>query len=286
MLVGADLAVCETFVPIRCLKDEESDNMPKLTLRAMGAALWPNFLAKKTSSLNQITYEVHGSGPVVILGYPIMLGPEGNPLLLERYVDGLTDRYCVVVMHYPPTGSDAELIADCFTPDRVCADILGVADRAGIRTFAWFGYSWGGLVGLQLSCRTDRLTALICGGFSPLGIPYKAIVAAMQARADRNSKLYKPMMTFFRALELSHNPDALPNCSCPRMTFAGNDDVILGRGTPAIPIGPLIAQHRTQLQEMNWKVQLLPGYRHDLFMHVDVVIPLIRSFLDPILLVA
>ena len=35
--------------------------------------------------------------------------------------------------------------------------LLGVADAAGLSRFAFWGYSWGGNVGLQLASRTDRL---------------------------------------------------------------------------------------------------------------------------------
>lgn len=78
--------------------------------------------------------------------------------LRKGYLDRLTDRYRVIVMDYPPTGPDAARAVDSFDPNRVCADILAVADAAGADRFAWFGYSWGGVVGLQLrqtvgSCR-------------------------------------------------------------------------------------------------------------------------------------
>jgi hypothetical protein len=54
------------------------------------------------------------------------------------------------------------------TADRWCNHIFAAADAARADRFAWFGYSGGGVVGLQLASRTDRLTALICGGWPPL----------------------------------------------------------------------------------------------------------------------
>jgi hypothetical protein len=35
---------------------------------------------------------------------------------------------------------------------------------------------------------------------------------------------------------------------------------------------------------MGWTVQLVEGQRHDMFMNPEVVVPLVRGFLDPILL--
>ena len=105
-------------------------------------------------------------GPALFLGSPISASnsrPGGDPITAIRqgYLDRLTDRYQVIVMDYPPTGPDAVGAVASFDPDHVCADILAVADAAGADRFAWYGYSWGGVVGLQLAARTDRLSALI-----------------------------------------------------------------------------------------------------------------------------
>jgi hypothetical protein len=67
------------------------------------------------------------------------------------------------------------------------------------------------------------------------------------------------------------------------MAFAGSDDVIVSEGM-TFRIGPLLSDHRAELEEMGWTVQLVEGHRHDLFMQPDVVVPLIRGFLDPILI--
>jgi pimeloyl-ACP methyl ester carboxylesterase len=79
--------------------------------------------------------------------------------LRDRYLDLLTRDYRVVIMDYPPTGDDAAAVIDSFTPDRVSRDILAVADAVGAEHFAWYGYSWGGVVGLQLAAKEERLTA-------------------------------------------------------------------------------------------------------------------------------
>src|SRR4030095_12206142 len=102
----------------------------------------PRFLARKAFTRKPVIYEAHGSGPVLFLGFPITLAPEGDSVLRKRYVDRRTDRYRVIVMDYPPAGRDADIVANRFTPDQVCADILAVADAAGINSFAWYGYSW------------------------------------------------------------------------------------------------------------------------------------------------
>lgn len=259
-------------------------------LRAMlplsrAAAAVTSLLRNKAFARKPAAYEVHGSGPILFLGFPITAGPAGDSFLRQRYLDRLTDRYRVVVMDYPPTGHDAETVVDVFTPDRVCADILGVADAACADRFAWYGYSWGGLVGLQLAARTDRLTALVCGGFPPLGASYADLAAASEAGAGRAlPAAARLMVTFFRSLEEWRDREAVAKFTCPRMTFAGGEDVVVSRGAPPTRIGPLIAEHRAELEAMGWTVRLVNGYRHELFAHPEVVVPLVRGFLDPLLL--
>lgn len=113
-------------------------------------------------------YEVQGTGPTLILGLDNGL----HSAVPKGYLDGLTDRYRVIVTDYPPSDDDARAVESSFTPDHVCADVLAVADTAGAERFAWFGYSWGGVVGLRLATRTRRLTAMICGGWPAVGAPF------------------------------------------------------------------------------------------------------------------
>ncbi len=70
---------------------------------------------------------------------------------------------------------------DTLTPDNIASDILAVANSAGIDQFAYYGYSWLALCGLQLALRTDRLTALVMGGFPPVDGPYKAMLQVTEA---------------------------------------------------------------------------------------------------------
>lgn len=76
---------------------------------------------------------------------------------------------------------------DTLTPDNAVGDILAVADAVGAGRFAYYGYSWLALCGLQLAIRTDRLTALVMGGFPPIDGPYQErlrVTAATHAMAQ------------------------------------------------------------------------------------------------------
>ena len=106
-----------------------------------------------------VRHRVLGSGPTLITF------PQPPPW----YFDPLTEQYQGVLMDYP-TQNVSQAFMDSFTADRVSADILAVANAVGADKFAWYGYSWGVVAGLQLAVRTDRRTALVCvGGVASFG---------------------------------------------------------------------------------------------------------------------
>jgi pimeloyl-ACP methyl ester carboxylesterase len=246
-------------------------------------------LSKRGTAQVSVRYEVYGRGPALFLGSPIGASnsrPGGDPLAAIRqgYLDRLTDRYQVIVMDYPPTGPAAVGAVASFDPAHVCADILAVADAAGADRFAWYGYSWGGVVGLQLAARTDRLSALICGGWPPIGASYPDMAVVAQWLAERVPRAEAQLMvTFYRALEQWRDEEAVSRFTCPRMTFAASGDTITTAGQ-TIRIGPLIAERKADLERMGWMVHVVDDVRHDLFTRPEVVVPLVRAFLDPVLL--
>jgi len=259
-------------------------------LASVGGASVATLGAKRIAAQTLVRHEVHGRGPVLIVGPPITGRKDGasDPVAVLRqgYLDRLVDRYRVVVMDYPPTGAEAAAVVGSFNPDRVCADILAVADATGADRFAWYGYSWGGAVGLQLAARTDRLSALVCGGWPPIGVSYREMtVAAEWLARQANVPETQLMVTFYRALERWQDEAAVARFRCPRMAFAGRDDVITTGGVTT-RIGPLLAERRGNLERMGWTVRLVDNFRHELFTRPDLVVPMLREFLDPILLSA
>ena len=244
--------------------------------------------AKSVAGQSPVRHEISGRGPVLFVGSPISLGtpgPGGDPIapIRQGYLDRLTDRYRVIVMEYPPTGAEAAAAVKSFDPDHVCADVLAVADAAGADRFAWYGYSWGGVVGLQLAARTNRLSALVCGGWPPIGASYRDMARVSEWLAKQaNVPETQSMVTFYRALEDWQDLAAVAKFTCPRMTFAGANDVITTGGYTT-RIGPLIAERRADLERMGWTVRLVDDFRHELFTRPDIVVPLLREFLDPIL---
>src|SRR5688572_22284220 len=109
--------------------------------------------------------------------------------------------------------------------------LLAVVDTVGADRFAWYGYSWGGVVGLQRAARTDRLSALVCGGWPPLGASYQDMAGVAESLAKQaDVPETRLMVTFYRALVQWQDEAAVAKFTCPRMAFAGRDDVITTAG--------------------------------------------------------
>jgi hypothetical protein len=104
-----------------------------------------------------------------------------------------------------------------------------------------------------------------------------------EARANRTGLPDWAMTaTYYRGLQSWSEREGLRAITWPRMAFAGTDDVLESDGT-TFRLGPLLAEHRAELEESGWTVHLIDGRRHDMFMKPNVVVPLVRVFLDPIL---
>jgi pimeloyl-ACP methyl ester carboxylesterase len=137
-----------------------------------------------------IPVTVRGEGRAVLVPARLEPQPEmeaevmrqwgGEPELGANLFAGLTPHFRVIAADYE--GHRLEYPAPrSLTPDNVAADLLAIADAAGVDRFAYYGYSWLALSGLQLALRTDRLWALALGGFPPIGGPYREMLAVTRA---------------------------------------------------------------------------------------------------------
>lgn len=221
-----------------------------------------------------IELEIHGTGPTLLL--PVDPRPaEGakadelrrwgvDPALGRALVEGLSDTFRVVAFDYEGQVMGTPK-ADTLTPANVAADLLAVADAAGADRFAYYGYSWLALSGLQLAIRTDRLSALVMGGFPPIGGPYtemlRVTTAAHEMAAHKTSGAApgtppdsewqadnstddpdgydwsavevsaseaqtRQFVTLYEALQGFDDRAAQTLITCPRLCFAGSADEI------------------------------------------------------------
>jgi pimeloyl-ACP methyl ester carboxylesterase len=275
--------------------------------------------------------QVHGDGPAVLLPvnpHPVtgekaeQLRQYGtDPDLGPSLIRGLQDSFRVVAFDY-----EGHLFGtpkpETLTPENVAADLLTVADAAGAHRFAYYGYSWLAMVGLQLALRTDRLRALAMGGYPPLSGPYREMLRVTTAgnrmaggetpempeapptlAADESgwsaedsakwsaSGLSKAQtrqfVTLYEALQDFDDRAAQSAIRCPRLCFAGaRDEVEYGPewgGVRVSLVRPLV-ERRAELEALGWEVRVLDGLDHSGAMHAARVLPLLRPWLTAVLL--
>jgi pimeloyl-ACP methyl ester carboxylesterase len=232
----------------------------------------------------QIHFEVHGKraqGSPLILSHPLKASPtrdDPQSRILRAYVDRLTDRYRVLVMDYPSGGKSEPIPAEELTADRACADMLRVADLAGFERFAWWGYSWGGVLGLQLASRTDRVAALVCGGWSPLGSLHRELLRACRALAGTSGKVDQTL-AFYTSLQDWPEAESVRRISCPKLAYAGSEDEV-ERGGVSIRIGAALRERRGDLEQNDWHICEIPGRDHSVWTDAECVLAAVRPFLD------
>lgn len=271
-----------------------------------------------------IEIEVDGEGPILLL--PVNPRPVtgvqaeamrewgADPALGQSLIRGLRDAFRVVAFDY-----EGECLRrpkpDTLTPDNVASDLLAVADVVGAERFAYYGYSWLALIGLQLAIRTNRLSALIMGGFPPLDGPYAAMLrvttvahemaveaaavakknegvaeqeAAIEAGDWSNVGVSVPpeqtqqFVTLYQALRGFDDRAVQADITCPRLCFVGSaDEIQYGPkwGDILVSIaGPIIAG-RAELESFGWSVRVLDRLDHTQAMQAKEVVPMLRSWL-------
>lgn len=245
-----------------------------------------------------IYFELHGEGEPLLLGFPVMashgeiFGP-GAGQIRDRYLALLTDRYQVMLVDYPSIGCSRDVPPSELTADRACSDLLAVSKAAGFDRFSYWAYSWGAATGLQLAYRSDRLTALVVGGWPPLGAAYREALAASLEQIDdpppyalavlRSPAQYAQWSTFFASVQDWPEHQAARQLSCPRLAFVGAEGDT-DAGSQDIPNATILRQRAPELEAMGWVVRLIPDMGHDVCMKPDILVPVIREFLDPAVL--
>jgi pimeloyl-ACP methyl ester carboxylesterase len=241
-----------------------------------------------------VFYTLHGQGRPLMITLPLMasfteiFGAELEPVL-QGYLGRLTDAYRVLLVDYPSIGASRDIAPRELTADRVCADLLGVATAAGFERFAYWGYSWSGAVGLQLASRTDRLDALVIGGWPPLDGPYDAILAAARRKLPnpepsslkmlRSPAQYAQWIAYYESMRGWPERESVERIACARMVLFGGDGDLVEAGIP-VTIASNIRRQRATLERLGWTVHEIAGHGHAVCMQPELVVPPVRAFLD------
>ncbi len=260
---------------------------------------------------SSIEIVIEGTGPTLLL--PVNPQPVtgeqaelmhqygADPDLGQSFIKGLSGAFRVVAFDYE--GLCLRIPKpDTLTPANITKDLLAVADAVGADQFAYYGYSWLAMIGLQLAIRTNRLSALIMGGFPPLNGPYKemllvttvthemAIGKRATPSADESewsemtlsSDQTKQFVTLYQDLQGFDDRAAQAQISCPRLCFVGSaDEIKYDRhwGDVTVSLAEPIVQGQAHLRDFGWDVQILDGLDHMQAMQAKQVVPILRSWL-------
>jgi hypothetical protein len=258
-----------------------------------------------------IEIEVEGAGPTLLL--PVNPQPVTgllaeqmrqygtDPALGQSLIKGLSDAFRVVAFDY-----EGQCLRtpkpDTLTPANTASDLLAVAGAAGADQFAYYGYSWLAMIGLQLAIRTDRLSALIMGGFPPQNGPYEemlrvttatyemAIGARPMPPADESewsdvslsTDQTRQFVTLYQALQEFDDQAVQGQITCPRLCFVGSKDEIQytkSWGNAHVSLAGPIMRGRGDLEDLGWDVRVLDGLDHIQAMQARHVLPILRSWL-------
>lgn len=250
-----------------------------------------------------IYYEVHGKGDKFLMLGTGTAGPRPMSLAYgievpdafkesfstakQKYIDELGDDYRLIFVEYP--GLDPKMYT--LTPATMTRDYLAVADAAGADEFAWAGFSWGCVCGLQIALRTERMKALACGGFPTLDGIYDDMRLATKTQIEKPTSLYglPPMSapesgrqfnTFYMALE-SFNDRAIQGAlKMPRLSWIGDQDLPTLNGEPLTHMGQIIVNNKAELEELGWDVIIVPGKNHLDGGSPEVQVPIIKEWLS------
>ncbi|GAA3550883.1 alpha/beta hydrolase [Kribbella ginsengisoli] len=259
-----------------------------------------------------IDFEVHGTGPNLLLPVnpaPPVEGPEADqmrawgadPELGHSLVEGFSKRFRVIAFDYEGF-LQAQPKPTTLTPSVLVDDFLSVADAADAPSFAYYGYSWLGMAGLQLAVRTDRLTALAMGGYPPLDGPYEAMLAvttATHAEAGQpvtgtvvepgdwdstevplTKEQTQQFVTLYQALQ--GFDDHAVMLTIPRLCVAGSaDNIQYGErwGNTLVSIGTPVLENRAELERLGWTVEVLDGLDHMQAMQAAQILPVVEPWL-------
>jgi pimeloyl-ACP methyl ester carboxylesterase len=259
-----------------------------------------------------VDFEIHGTGPNLLLPVNPAAPVEGpaaeqlrawgaDPALGHTLTEGFSKRFRVIAFDYEGF-IQANPRPSTLTPETVASDFLAVADAAGADTFAYYGYSWLGMAGLQLAIRTDRLTALAMGGYPPLDGPYDAMLAVTEATASEagkppSGKAVEPgdwdnaevalskdqaqqFLTLYQALK--GFDDHAVQLTIPRLCIVGSaDNIQYGErwGNTLVSIGAAVVKNQAQLEQLGWTVELLDGLDHMQAMQAAQILPVVEPWL-------
>ena len=212
----------------------------------------------------RIAYEVHGTGPVLLL----LHGFSNDRRLWTKHgwIVHLQPAFTVITMDRRGCGdSDAPLAPNAYQVEQHLADVSAVAGACHVDRFRLWGWSFGGTLGLHLAARSSRLQRAVIAGTSFGRLYTEAYVQRRLAEAVR------PVVRA-RWQGVPSWPSVEPeDVQCPTLVYTGAvDGNVVGQ----------LQQQWAAIEAAGVSLHVLNNLSHGgLVSALEVVAPLILPFL-------
>lgn len=236
-----------------------------------------------------IAYDVTGQGPYLMLLHGA--GKERRDWHKQGYVDRLKGEFTVIMVDIRGS-EESDFLVDVsdYGIEKICADLLAVADACHAGQFSVWGYSFGGNIARYLGAWSDRLQAIAVIGvpFGPaVDQQFDQFIADFVNKWEAVAKAYKigelsgakqqsaikgriPVwVACFQAMRgwPAIDPDAV---RCPAMLLVGMQNKSTLQW---------VTSHHAMLEQANVCVEIVEGLNHPQeFTQVDLVFPAISNF--------
>lgn len=162
----------------------------------------------------RIAYEVRGTGPAVMLVHGA--GQTRREWDALGYVTPLAERFTVILVDGRGFGDSGKpTMASAYGVDQQVADLLAVADAAGVDRFSVWGYGRGAVIARYLAARSERVQSMVY-----VGVPFGPALSETLALAARGlAAKWQPLF------------DAQRDGTIGKMRLTDSDRETLQRGT-------------------------------------------------------
>ena len=141
-----------------------------------------------------------------------------------------------------------------------------------------------------MATRSDRLTALMVGGFPPLNAPFERMTWVVKdmaknlpqmAGVEFSRKLANQSVGFYEPLIGWSERDEVSQVKIPRMVFIGSNDI--AQGLPEqykTELAEPVRESETELRDMGWEIHWILGAGHLDAIKPERALSIVRRFLD------
>lgn len=217
---------------------------------------------------HRISYCVVGSGPPLVVPKP----HRGKRNALYGWVPWLASRY--TVFQVEPLGHGWSDRPRDHPTVGIHEQIHTVLDQEGVDRFGVWGYSAGGAMAMVVAQASPRVTAMVCGGWSPT----ERYSEAALRRMDREQRMPVGQRAAIDWYQRFIWLDELAVMQIPRLVYVGARDGPRVRGPRGIP------RTRDALVERGVVVLEFEGLDHDTCMQEPafstIVGPTVANWLD------